>query len=572
MRLRIILPLSILILATACESQNKKLIEIESELVQDQGSAQISVYNDDYMDHGKKKNYTYIDIIKDNEVKATINTYRYLDKVTDIDCFDFNDDEMKDIALIGYSGSEPKILLYESDSEYHYDVFSRWSNVGDIISGALDDDFSMNELKDILGNYWSSDRAMEMLETDDWSCEAGDYKEAYASIARIFESGLKGVKYDLVDIDGNEPLELVISTGGVVAAFNYDGGYAHKFLVGTLGLVASREYEYSPGKSIIRHLGGNSPTAVYYKEYIPILEGFEQGDSVAFLECHINDFDDDGEITGEEWEMSSPESEIAYKTWYENWSENEMSVDELKKLVDGYSALDYEDLSGYLSFDEFIKKLENEEIEEKQETTEIDYSLYEEFVESLKTNMKKESLELLYDIVDEWDLGLSEGLSSYAKDDPNAESMWYLQKDIDGDGVDELLFGTGDPDDKPDIWRGDDYICDLFTIRNRRLLHVFEGNCKNRYYLCEDGTIENEFGSGSSMDKGFYRYSKGELQFLECISSYADYSDDNVGSRCYYANKDGNARKLTEKEYDVMGEELERKYNKQKLQLHPFKD
>ena len=65
MRLRIILPLSILILATACESQNKKLIEIESELVQDQGSAQISVYNDDYMDHGKKKNYTYIDIIKD---------------------------------------------------------------------------------------------------------------------------------------------------------------------------------------------------------------------------------------------------------------------------------------------------------------------------------------------------------------------------------------------------------------------------------------------------------------------------------------------------------------------------
>ncbi|MBQ5473625.1 MAG: hypothetical protein IIT65_02780, partial [Lachnospiraceae bacterium] len=61
MRLRIILPLSILILATACESQNKKLIEMESELVQDQGSAQISVYNDDYMDHGKKKHYTYID-------------------------------------------------------------------------------------------------------------------------------------------------------------------------------------------------------------------------------------------------------------------------------------------------------------------------------------------------------------------------------------------------------------------------------------------------------------------------------------------------------------------------------
>jgi len=150
MRLRIILPLSILILATACESQNKKLIEIESELVQDQGSAQISVYNDDYMDHGKKKNYTYIDIIKDNEVKATINTYRYLDKVTDMDCFDFNDDGIKDIAVIGVSDSENMVLIYEATSEYQYEVFSGWNSVGAAINESLDDDFSMVTLKNIL--------------------------------------------------------------------------------------------------------------------------------------------------------------------------------------------------------------------------------------------------------------------------------------------------------------------------------------------------------------------------------------------------------------------------------------
>ncbi|SCY51802.1 hypothetical protein SAMN02910451_02913 [Butyrivibrio hungatei] len=565
------------LIVMGCGAKDNKLVEMESELVRNQGNAQICVYNDVFEAYGKKSNYTFIDIIKDNEVKETINTYRYLDKVTDIDCFDFSDDGIKDIALIGDSGDETKILLYESTSEYHYDVFSGWSDVGDVILGTLDEDFPMKRIEALLDKwspgYTISDEVYGMFDADNWKYKAGDYKEAYAAIARLLGPEYEDAKYDLVDIDGKAPFEFVISSSRTNVVFYYEGGYAHRFLLYNLREFVGDEYEhaYSPGKSIIRNLVEGSD-ATYCKEYIPVLEGFEPGDSVAYYECNIKDFDGDGEITAEEWEMSSPDFYIAYETWYENWSDHEMSDNELKKLVDGYSSLDYEDLSGSLSFDEFIKKLENEEIEEKQEITEIDYSLYEEFVESLKTNMKEESLESLYDIVDKWDLGLSEGLSYYAKGDPNAKSMWYLQKDIDGDGVDELLLGTGDPDVKLDIWRGDDYICDLFTIRNRKLLHVFKGSCRNRYYICEDGTIENEFGSGSSMDKGFYRYSKGELQFLECISSYADYSDDNVGSRCYYANKDGNARKLTEKEYDVMGEELECKYNKQKLQFHPFKD
>ena len=73
-----------------------------------------------------------------------------LDKVTDIDCFDFNNDGIKDIAVIGTSGSETKVLLYESTSEYQYDVFSEWSDVGNDIRESLDDDFSMVILKNIL--------------------------------------------------------------------------------------------------------------------------------------------------------------------------------------------------------------------------------------------------------------------------------------------------------------------------------------------------------------------------------------------------------------------------------------
>ena len=156
MRLRIILTLILLMFATGCGAKDKKLIELESELVKDQGNAQICVYNDAFTDCGKKKDYTYIDIIKDDEIKETINTYRYLDKVTDIDCFDFNDDGIKDIAVIGDSGSETKVLLYEATSDYQYDVFSRWSDVGTAINESLNDDFSITELKNIFENYWAS--------------------------------------------------------------------------------------------------------------------------------------------------------------------------------------------------------------------------------------------------------------------------------------------------------------------------------------------------------------------------------------------------------------------------------
>ncbi len=42
------------LLATGCGAKDKKLIETESELVQDQGTSQICVYNDAFTAKGKK--------------------------------------------------------------------------------------------------------------------------------------------------------------------------------------------------------------------------------------------------------------------------------------------------------------------------------------------------------------------------------------------------------------------------------------------------------------------------------------------------------------------------------------
>ena len=277
MRLRIILPLSILILATACESQNKKLIEMESELVQDQGSAQISVYNDDYMDHGKKKNYTYIDIIKDNEVKATINTYRHLDKVTDMDCFDFNDDGIKDIAVIGVSDSENMVLIYEATSEYQYEVFSGWNSVGAAINESLDDDFSMVTLKNILskGASYSTEINAERAEMAISAAQEvtySDYKAAYIGFLKVIdecgvdEYGCSGGAYSIYDIDKDSTPELIVHYGGCEADYHvwvYTYTDNKVKCIDEIYTGHSELYAYPSGNGILQywaHMGGEEFT------------------------------------------------------------------------------------------------------------------------------------------------------------------------------------------------------------------------------------------------------------------------------------------------------------------------
>ncbi len=225
MRLRIILSLILLIFTTGCGAKNKKLIELDSELVKDQGSSQICVYNDVFEAYGKKSKYTYIDIIRDNEIKETINTYRYLDRVTDIDCFDFNDDGIKDIALIGYSGAELKVLLYESTSDYHYNVFSGWGDVGEAIRKASNDDFSMDTLKSILeiggGAYLrriAGDTAKKAILAAE-EVTYSDYKSAYIDFLKVLDEygfdncGTEIDSYYIYDIDKDKTPELLVEYG-----------------------------------------------------------------------------------------------------------------------------------------------------------------------------------------------------------------------------------------------------------------------------------------------------------------------------------------------------------------------
>lgn len=179
-------------------------------------------------------------------------------------------------------------------------------------------------------------------------------------------------------------------------------------------------------------------------------------------------------------------------------------------------------------------KLDNKELfdEETQETTDVDYGVYDDFICRLKTEISEESWDSLYDYVEKH--GLSYELYPYINDDYGI-TAGYLQTDIDGDGVDELILGTTSPDTtesgEPWSYNNDDQIYDLFTIRDGKLLHVIEGWCRNRYYICGDGVIANEGSGGSATGElMFYKYNKGEMELIEGV-----YWDN--GPRTYY--KDG---------------------------------
>ena len=71
------------------------------------------------------------------------------------------------------------------------------------------------------------------------------------------------------------------------------------------------------------------------------------------------------------------------------------------------------------------------------------------------------------------------------------DKVGYAYYDANGDGIDELLIGeiaTGN-------WKG--VIYDIYTMVNRKPKHVVSGGNRNRYYVCDDVFICNEYSSGA---------------------------------------------------------------------------
>ena len=151
------------------------------------------------------------------------------------------------------------------------------------------------------------------------------------------------------------------------------------------------------------------------------------------------------------------------------------------------------------------------------------------------------------------------------------DQFGYLQVDIDGDGVDELLLGTTGSED-------DSYYVDIismFTLRKGVVYTVFERNERDCYTIYAEGIIEHSFVyPNSSYGAEYFKYNAGNLEAIESAYCEVSFRDDEWGEVYYYSDSASQERELTEKEYHELSDVLKNRYCKQEmqLQLHLFKD
>lgn len=89
----------------------------------------------------------------------------------------------------------------------------------------------------------------------------------------------------------------------------------------------------------------------------------------------------------------------------------------------------------------------------------------------------------------------------FIKNDDPSQELGYLVQDVNGDGIKELMFGVN--------WRSEDneehIIFDLYTLKNDKAVHVFDGWWRNRYYPTANGDFIN-FRTASADEDGYFLY------------------------------------------------------------------
>ena len=174
---------------------------------------------------------------------------------------------------------------------------------------------------------------------------------------------------------------------------------------------------------------------------------------------------------------------------------------------------------------------------------------------------------LLGEISDLRRSGASEAQTDFSHDLLSANDYYqtpgWLLRDLDGDGIPELLLGA-------DWGDGHSVIFNIYRLDGAKAVRVVDGWNRNRWYLCTDGSLANE-GSSSAFESSYsyYRYTSGELQHLETLL----YLDDGSGGSPWrysvttdqYVNS-GDFHSVTEAEATAVMD----KYTHETLAFTPF--
>ena len=133
----------------------------------------------------------------------------------------------------------------------------------------------------------------------------------------------------------------------------------------------------------------------------------------------------------------------------------------------------------------------------------------------------------------------------------------WLLRDLDGDGIPELLLGA-------DWGDGHTVIFNIYCLDGAKAVRVVDGWSRSRWYLCTDGSLAHEGSDGASEGTySYYRYENGVLRHLETVISldgwlYSDTTDHYVGGKGF--------RPVSEDEANAVRE----KYTHETLPFTPF--
>ena len=115
-------------------------------------------------------------------------------------------------------------------------------------------------------------------------------------------------------------------------------------------------------------------------------------------------------------------------------------------------------------------------------------------------NQGMKGADLYNDVIRKHQIALSEMWDSTKLEKENMSYMYnviqdknkigYAYYDINADGIDELLLG----EIADESWQG--VIYDIYTMVDRKPRHVVSGGTRNRFFVCNDSFICNEYSSG----------------------------------------------------------------------------
>ena len=126
------------------------------------------------------------------------------------------------------------------------------------------------------------------------------------------------------------------------------------------------------------------------------------------------------------------------------------------------------------------------------------------------------------------------------------QTAGWLLRDLDGDGIPELLLGA-------DWGDGHTVIFNIYCLDGAKAVRVVDGWSRSRWYLCTDGSLAHEGSDGASEGTfSYYRYENGALRHLETLISldgwfYSDTTDHYLGGDGFRAISEDDAAAVMNK-------------------------